>query len=218
MLLLLAVVSCLRPKSPLPTHTSHLPPHRTCRYNFDLNNGGVHISWFNGAETNVAYNCLDRHVLAGKGDQPAFFWEGNDVGQATTTTYLQVLQEVCRVGNYLRSQGVGTGDDVTIYMPMIPELPIAMVGPGVVGVGWGGWGREPALAALADAVSAHAFASPHFPSCLRPRSSPAPASAPSSRSSLLASRQSRWPGASPTPPPSSSSPAPASSAAPSRSS
>ncbi|PRW59907.1 acetyl-coenzyme A chloroplastic glyoxysomal-like [Chlorella sorokiniana] len=97
------------------------------KYNFDLNKGGISLSWFNGAETNVCYNCVDRHVKEGNGDRVAFFWEGNDVGQATTTTYKELQDMVCQIANYMKSQGVGKGDDVTIYMPMVPELPAVML-------------------------------------------------------------------------------------------
>ncbi|GAB4821780.1 hypothetical protein N2152v2_008826 [Parachlorella kessleri] len=113
------------------------------RSNIDLNKGAVSIEWFTGAETNVAYNCLDRHVLSGKGDRVAFYWEGNDVGRDSTLTYKQLLDMTNQasggclarpaafspgtLANYLKSIGVGKGDDVTIYMPMIPELPAAML-------------------------------------------------------------------------------------------
>jgi acetyl-CoA synthetase len=75
----------------------------------------------------VCYNCVDRHVKEGNGDRVAFFWEGNDVGQATTTTYKELQDMVCQIANYMKSQGVGKGDDVTIYMPMVPELPAVML-------------------------------------------------------------------------------------------
>jgi acetyl-CoA synthetase len=66
-------------------------------------------------------------VAAGRGGEVAFFWEGNDVGQQREVTYAQALAQTCQLANYLKSQGVGRGDDVTIYMPMLPELPIAML-------------------------------------------------------------------------------------------
>ena len=102
-------------------------PSNFSEFNFDLNNGSVGIKWFMGAETNIAYNCLDRHVLAGNGDRVAFICEANDVGPAKKYTYKQVLDETCKLANYLKSQGVGKSDNVTIYMPMIAELPIAML-------------------------------------------------------------------------------------------
>ena len=92
-----------------------------------MDKGPVSIEWFSGAETNIAYNCLDRHVEAGKGDKVAMFWEGNDLDTDSKITYAELLQMVCRIANYLKSIGVKKGDDVTIYMPMVVELPAAMV-------------------------------------------------------------------------------------------
>lgn len=82
--------------------------------------------WFIGAQTNISYNCLDQHVNAGLGSKIAFHYEGNDM-QTCTYTYANVLQQVCRVGNYLRACGVHKGDDVTIYMTHTPQLIISMV-------------------------------------------------------------------------------------------
>ncbi len=82
--------------------------------------------WFGDGELNVAYNCLDRHVEAGKGDKVAFHWEG-EPGDTRTVTYADLLDEVCRFTNVLKGLGVAKGDRVAIYMPMIPELPVAML-------------------------------------------------------------------------------------------
>jgi acetyl-CoA synthetase len=82
--------------------------------------------WFIGGELNVAYNCVDRHVEAGNGDRVAFHWEG-EPGDTRTITYTDLLNEVSRFANALRHLGVGRGDRVAIYMPMIPELPVAML-------------------------------------------------------------------------------------------
>jgi len=82
--------------------------------------------WFVGGTLNVSYNCLDRHVEAGLGDRVAFHWEG-EPGDTRTITYAELLAEVQRFANVLRSLGVGRGDRVAIYMPMIPELPVAML-------------------------------------------------------------------------------------------
>ena len=98
-----------------------------CRYNFDLNKGPISIEWFKGAQTNIAYNCLDRHVKAGKGDKIAMYWEGNDLNVDDKISYKDLLSMTCRIANYLKSIGVKKGDDVTIYMPMVMELPAAMV-------------------------------------------------------------------------------------------
>ncbi len=82
--------------------------------------------WFVGGRLNVAFNCLDRHVEAGIGDKVAFHFEG-EPGDRRTITYGQLLDEVGRCANALRSLGVERGDRVAIYMPMIPELPVAML-------------------------------------------------------------------------------------------
>ena len=82
--------------------------------------------WFEGGTLNVSYNCLDRHVAVGQGDKVAFHWEG-EPGDTRTITYGQLLAEVSRFANILRGLGVGRGDRVAVYMPMIPELTVAML-------------------------------------------------------------------------------------------
>ena len=82
--------------------------------------------WFVGGELNVAYNCVDRHVEAGHGEQVAYYWEG-EPGDTRTLTYADLQAEVCKATNALAELGVSKGDRVAIYMPMIPELPIAML-------------------------------------------------------------------------------------------
>ena len=64
-----------------------------CRFNFDVRKGPVKIEWFVGAETNLSYNCLDRHVEEGHGDRIAFYWEGNDLGEDCKITYSQLLDQ-----------------------------------------------------------------------------------------------------------------------------
>ena len=82
--------------------------------------------WFLNGKLNVSYNCLDRHVEAGRADKVAFYWEG-EPGDTRTITYGDLLEEVSKFSNVLKSLGVGKGDRVCIYMPMIPELPVAML-------------------------------------------------------------------------------------------
>ena len=82
--------------------------------------------WFVGGKLNVAYNCVDRHVEAGHGDQVAYHWEG-EPGDTRTITYAQLKDEVCKAANALVELGVRTGDRVAIYMPMIPETVVAML-------------------------------------------------------------------------------------------
>jgi len=82
--------------------------------------------WFVGGKINACYNCVDRHVIAGKGDKPAILWEG-EPGDSVTLTYSQLLKQVERFGNAMRKLGIAKGDRVAIYMPMIPELAIALL-------------------------------------------------------------------------------------------
>ena len=82
--------------------------------------------WFVEGKLNVSYNCLDRHVEAGRGGKVAFHWEG-EPGDTRSITYSQLLEEVSKFSNVLKSLGVEKGDRVCIYMPMIPELPVAML-------------------------------------------------------------------------------------------
>jgi acetyl-CoA synthetase len=82
--------------------------------------------WFCGGQLNVSYNCLDRHVEAGRGDKIAYYWEG-EPGDRREITYKQLLDEVCQAANAMKELGISRGDRVAIYMPMIPELPIAML-------------------------------------------------------------------------------------------
>jgi acetyl-CoA synthetase len=82
--------------------------------------------WFVGGKLNVAYNCVDRHVEAGYGDQVAFHWEG-EPGDTRTITYSDLQREVCRTANALVELGVGAGDRVAIQLPMIPEAVFSML-------------------------------------------------------------------------------------------
>jgi acetyl-CoA synthetase len=82
--------------------------------------------WFVGGQLNVSFNCVDRHVAAGLGERVAYHFEG-EPGDTRTITYAELLAEVERFANVLKGLGVGRGDRVAIYMPMIPELPVAML-------------------------------------------------------------------------------------------
>ena len=86
----------------------------------------VDIKWFTGAKLNVSYNCLDRH-LETRGDDIAIIWEGDDPDIDKKITYRELHREVCRFANVLKARGVGKGDPVSIYMPMIPEAAVAML-------------------------------------------------------------------------------------------
>ena len=82
--------------------------------------------WFADGKLNASYNCLDRHVEAGLGDRVAYFWEG-EPGDTRTITYADLLADTQKFANVLLSLGITAGDRVAIYMPMIPELPVAML-------------------------------------------------------------------------------------------
>ena len=86
----------------------------------------VSIRWFEDGELNVAYNCIDRH-LDTRGDQVAIIWEGDDPAEDTKITYRALHDQVCRLANVMKAQGVEKGDRVCIYMPMIPEAAYAML-------------------------------------------------------------------------------------------
>ena len=85
-----------------------------------------YVKWFEGGELNASYNCLDRHVEAGKGDKAAIIFEG-DPGDTKTYTYAELKDEVCKFANVLKKYGVKKGDRVALYLPMIAELPIVML-------------------------------------------------------------------------------------------
>ena len=108
--------------------------------------------WFVGGQLNVAYNCLDRHVEAGRGDKVAIHWEG-EPGDTRTITYAQLLDEVERFSNVLRDLGVVRGDRINIYLPMIPEAVVAMLACARIGaahsVVFGGFSSQ----ALADRIN-----------------------------------------------------------------
>jgi len=99
------------------------PWDRVSNYNFT--NG--EINWFTGGKLNASYNCIDRHINAGYGDEVAIIWEGNDPKQSRKFTYSDLLKEVSLFANALKSLGVQKGDRVCLYMQMIPELAIAVL-------------------------------------------------------------------------------------------
>jgi acetyl-CoA synthetase len=107
--------------------------------------------WFVGGELNVSYNCIDRHVEAGKGDKVAFHWEG-EPGDTRVITYAELLDEVSQFANVLKGLGVEKGDRVNIYMPMIPEAAVAMLACARIGaphsVVFGGFSSQ----SLADRI------------------------------------------------------------------
>jgi acetyl-CoA synthetase len=110
--------------------------------------------WFGDGNLNVAYNCLDRHVLAGRGDRVAYHWEG-EPGDTRTVTYAELTTEVKKAANALAALGVGHGDRVAIYLPNIPEAVVAMLAVVRLGaihsVVFGGFSAESLRARIDDA-------------------------------------------------------------------
>ena len=104
-----------------------------------------YAQWFVGGKTNVSYNCLDAHLETERRDKLAIIWEG-EPGDERTLTYAELHSEVCRFANALKSVGVGEGDVVSVYMPMVPELAIAMLACARIGaihsVIFGGFSAE----------------------------------------------------------------------------
>ena len=99
------------------------PWDRVSNYNFNKGK----INWFTGGKLNASYNCIDRHINAGYGNEDAIIWEGNDPKQSRKFTYSDLLKEVSLFANALKSLGVQKGDRVCLYMQMIPELAIAVL-------------------------------------------------------------------------------------------
>jgi acetyl-CoA synthetase len=87
----------------------------------------IRFTWFKDGVTNMAYNCLDKHVEAGKGDQIALIWQGEPLEEYKTYTYSELLSEVNKAANILKNLGIKKGDRITMYLPMIPELAIIML-------------------------------------------------------------------------------------------
>ena len=85
-----------------------------------------YVRWFEGGRLNACYNCVDRH-LATRGGQTAIIWEGNEPGESRTLTYRELHEQVCRFANVLKHRGIGKGDRVCLYMPMVPEAVVAML-------------------------------------------------------------------------------------------
>ena len=120
--------------------------HTICEWNLPYS------KWFLGGRLNVSYNCLDRHVEAGRGDKVAIHWEG-EPGDTRTITYGELLDEVKKFANVLKGLGVARGDRVNIYLPMVPEAAVAMLACARIGaahsVVFGGFSSQ----ALADRIN-----------------------------------------------------------------
>jgi acetyl-CoA synthetase len=110
--------------------------------------------WFVGGRLNAAYNCVDRHVEAGRGEKVAFHWVGEPEGDERALTYADLQDEVCKAANALKDLGVRTGDRVAIYMPMIPETVVAMLACARIGaphtVVFGGFSADALASRILD--------------------------------------------------------------------
>ena len=117
---------------------------------------GPYGRWFPGARLNTSYNCLDRHVAAGRGAQPALIWDSAMEGRVETFTYAALLARVAKTAGALAALGVRAGDRVVIYMPMVPEAAIAMLACARLGaihsVVFGGFAAAELAARITDAA------------------------------------------------------------------
>jgi acetyl-CoA synthetase len=152
--------------------------------------------WFVGGKLNASYNCLDRHVEAGKGSKVAYHWVG-EPGDTRTLTYGQLKDEVCKAANALTELGVKTGDRVAIYMPMVPELVISMLACARIGaphtVVFGGFSADALKGRIIDCdarvvVTADGGNRRGAPSALKPAVDEALKSCPDVRTALVVRR------------------------------
>jgi len=153
--------------------------------------------WFVGGKLNAAYNCVDRHVEAGRGDKVAFHWVGEPEDETRTITYADLQDEVCKAANALTELGVKTGDRVAIYMPMIPETVVAMLACARLGaphtVVFGGFSADALAGRIQDCdarvvVTADGGYRRGAPSALKPAVDEAVTRCPDVRSVLVVRR------------------------------
>jgi len=102
-------------------------PSEALKYTWDTKNRKIEHTWFADGQINVSYNCLDRHLGTPTAKKIALIYQGEDENAVRIYTYEQLHKEVCKFANVLKSRGIKKGDRVAIYMPMVPELPIAML-------------------------------------------------------------------------------------------
>src|SRR5205814_3669779 len=111
------------------------------------------IRWYEDGELNVSANCLDRH-LESQANKPAIIWEGDSPDRSRTLTYGELHEQVCRLANGLTALGVGPGDRVVLYLPMIPEAAVAMLACARIGavhsVVFAGFSPEALASRIAD--------------------------------------------------------------------
>jgi acetyl-CoA synthetase len=135
------------------TLTWYKAPTRSLEYTWDTKARKIQHTWFADGQLNVSVNCLDRHLGTPVAKKTALLWQGDDDKSVKKFTYEQLHKEVCKFANVLRSKGIKKGDRVAIYMPMVPELPIAMLACTRIGaihsVIFGGFSAE----AISDRVN-----------------------------------------------------------------
>ncbi|MDD2388785.1 MAG: acetate--CoA ligase [Desulfobacterales bacterium] len=109
-------------------------PETILDYNFDIKKGRVFHEWFKGGYTNMCYNCLDRHLDTPNRNKAAIIWQGEADDAVKVLTYQMLHREVCRFANVLKKKGLKKGDRVTLYLPMVWQLPVAMLACARLGV------------------------------------------------------------------------------------
>ena len=102
-------------------------PTKALEYTWDTKNRKIDHKWFADGQLNVSYNCLDRHLNTPAANKVAILFQGEEENNVRKITYKELHEMVCKFANVLKSKGIKKGDRVAIYMPMIPELPVAML-------------------------------------------------------------------------------------------
>ncbi|MCX7915385.1 MAG: AMP-binding protein, partial [Verrucomicrobiae bacterium] len=127
------------------------------KYTWNTDARIIKHTWFEDGQLNVSVNCLDRHLKTRNADKIAIIWQGEPENDVKKITYRQLHAEVCRFANVLKANGVKKGDRVTIYLPMIPELPIAMLACARIGaihsVVFGGFSADSLAGQITDSKS-----------------------------------------------------------------
>ena len=121
-------------------------PTKGLQYTWDTKGRTIEHTWFADGELNVSVNCLDRHLGTPTAERVALLWQGEEDGSVEKITYRDLHDRVCRFANVLKAQGIGKGDRIAIYMPMVPELAVAMLASARIGaihsVIFGGFSAE----------------------------------------------------------------------------
>lgn len=131
-------------------------PTKAREYKWDTANQVIDIKWFEDGQLNVSYNCLDRHLNTWRKNKAAIIWQGEPEDDVETLTYQELHREVCKFANVLKSMGVKKGDRIAIYLPMIPELAIAMLACTRIGaihsIVFGGFSAEALSSRIQDST------------------------------------------------------------------